>query len=138
MHKDYVKALSIIMDKTKHDIQNYYEEDLGDGLDDINVCKSLKKLVEQLEETKDTLSYYLRNTNEGYLVLENISSNYVIKFLDGDSFQKLNCGSYLEAYLNEKVWKVVKIENNSEKGYSFYNPEIGYQKLYSKMKVRVR
>ncbi len=138
MHKDYIKELSIIVEKTKHDIQNYYEEDPSEDPEDNEVCKSLEKLLEQLEDTKKTINHYLRNTNEGYLVSENISSNYVIKFLDDDSFQPLNCGCYLEAYVNNKGWNVVKVEHNPKKGYYFYNPEVGYPKLYPNMKVRVK
>lgn len=138
MEKEYMKEISTIIEKTKHDIQNYYEEEPGKEPVENEVSKSLEKLLEQLEETKSTIKHYLRSTNEGYLVLENVSSNYVIKFLDGDSFQPLVCGSYLETYVNDKGWNVVKIEHSSKKGYQFYNPEIGYPKLYQNMKVRVR
>ena len=138
MNKDYVKALRAIIEKTKHDIQNYSEEDPNEKSEYTEVRKSLDKLLEQLENTKNTINHYLRSTNEGYLVLENVSSNYVIKFLDGDTFQPLVCGSYIEAYINNKAWNVVKIEHNSKQGYYFYNPEIGCQSIYPNMKVRVR
>lgn len=138
MDKDFIKALGVIIEKAKHDIQNYHEVDSSDKSKYNEVSKSLEKLLEQLEDTKNTINHYLRSSNEGYLVLENISANYVIKFLDGTNFQPLLCGSYLDAYIKNKGWCVVKIEQDSENGYYFYNPEIGYQKLYKNMKVRVR
>lgn len=138
MNKDYVKALRAILERTKHDIQNYREVDPNATSEYTEVSKSLEKLLEQLEVTKSTINNFLKNTNEGYLVLENISSNYVIKFLDGDNFQPLICGSYIEAYINNKAWNVVKIEQDSKHGYYFYNPEIGRQNLYANMKVRLR
>ena len=138
MNKDYVKALRAIIEKSKHDIQNYREEDPSEKSEYTEVSKSLDKLLEQLEATKSTINHYLRSTTEGYLVLENVSSNYVIKFLDGDNFQPLVCGAYIEAYINNEDWNVVKIEHDSKQGYYFYNPEIGCQNLYPNMKVRVR
>ena len=138
MHKDSIKALSIIIANTKHDIQNYYEKDSGEKFENTEVNNSLEHLLKQLENTKNTLNHYLRDMNEWYLVLENISSNYIIKFLNGNSFQPLICGCYIEVYVNNKGWTVVKVEYSSKEGYSFYNPEIGYTKLYPNMKVRLR
>ncbi|MCB2298701.1 DUF5348 domain-containing protein [Clostridium tagluense] len=138
MDKEYIKAISTIIEKTKHDIQNYYEVDLCEKPKYNEVNKSLEKLLKQLEDTKSTINNYLKITNEGYLVLEHVSSNYVIKFLDGSNFQPLVCGFYLEAYINNKGWSVVKVEYDLKKGYYFYNPEIGCQNLYPNMKVRVR
>ena len=138
MDIDHINELSSIVEKTKNDIRNYYEKDLSEESEGNEVSKSLGKLLEQLEDTKNTINLYLRSTNEGYLVLENISSNYVIKFLNGDGFQPLSSEGYLEVYVNGKGWSVVKVEHSVEKGYYFYNPEIGYPKLYPNMKVRVK
>ena len=82
MDIDDINELSSIVEKTKNDIRNYYEKDLSEESEGNEVSKSLGKLLEQLEDTKNTINFYLRSTNEGYLVLENISSNYVIKFLN--------------------------------------------------------
>jgi len=138
MDKEYIKALGIIVEKAKNDIQNYCENDTGKGPEHNDVSKSLEKLLQQLEATKITIKNHLRSTNEGYLVLENVSSNYVIKFPNVNSFQPLICGTYLETYINDKGWNVVKIEHNPKDGYQFYNPEFGYHELYENMKVRVR
>ena len=138
MDKDCIYELSLIIEKSMLDIEKYYEPDLIEASEENVVSKSLRKLVKELEDTKNTINYYLSSANEGYLVLENISSNYVIRFLNDGSFQPLSSGSYLEIYVNGKGWTVVKIEHSPEKGYYFYNPEIGYPKLYPNMKVRVK
>ena len=138
MNKDYIKELRIIIEKAKQDIQNYYEENLDEDLEDKEVRKSIDKLLEQLEDTKKIINNNLISTNEGYLVFEDVSCNYVIKFLDGERFQPLTKEGYLDVYIKTKGWKRGKIGYNEAKGHYFYNPEVGYFKLYSNMKVRVR
>ena len=137
MDNQYITALKTFIEKTKSEAEKIHEDNPGEELEDNEVSKALKVLVEKLDDIKSTIEYYSRSTNEGYLV-ENSSGKYVIKFLNGDSSNEIICGNNLEVYVNGKGWKSGRIEYSEDKGYYFYNAEELYPKLYTDMKVRIR
>lgn len=135
MDKQYIKALNIIS-KTKSELKNIYNTAEYKGLENSEVSNSLDKLLQELEDVKNTIEYFSGHTKEGYLI-ENSNGKYEVEFADGNRSYDLSCGSAVEINVNGE-WFAGRVEHKTDKGYYFYNSEVEHPVLHQGMKARLR
>lgn len=140
MDNNYIKALDII-EKAKYDLSKIYEKGTTETLEDKKAYKEIEKVLDCLDDAKDTIIHYNKPIWEGSL-MENENGKFSIEFNDGSSPHALSCGSSLEVYLREdsdedvdEGWHSGRVEANN-KGYYFYGAN--KPMLYQGMRVRIR
>ena len=136
MDYGYIKALDI-MKNAKIDLQDIYNTAECKGLENAEVSNSIDELIDDIEKTRYEIEYYLRPAKEGCLT-ENSTGKFKLEYFNGGSSYHLGYGSRLEIYDGEEGWKVGRVRHNINKGYYFYNKELGNPALYSGMKARLR
>jgi len=136
MDSKYIKGLEIIT-KAMFDLQKIYDEADSRGLENLEASEAIYNLLDRLENTKDTIKYYTRETTEGYLE-ELPSGKFEIEPTEGGYSHSLSCGSALELYFEGEGWQPGRVEYMPDKGYYFYNIDMSNPTLYRGMKARFR
>jgi hypothetical protein len=138
MNTNYLEAVEIIQ-ITRVNLEKLIIKDNEKSFENERAYRSIKNLLSEFETVIDTINYYSKPSEEGYLT-KNINGVFEIEYINGNSKYPLYCGNNIEILINVDGWKAGRIESTPKNnvGYYFYNEEPENYALYNGMKVRLR
>jgi Domain of unknown function (DUF5348) len=133
MDINYIKALDHI-ERLKNELEKIISKSDVKGMENSETYNSIQSLTLELEKAAADIKYFNTPAKEGNLQQQS-DGKYEICGIT------LICGSVLEVWDEEESqWKVGRVEHafRDDKGYYFYNSDMGHPALYSGMKARIR
>ena len=140
MYTKYIGDIILLSEKLNKAIYLLPTSSEKETMEETKIRLSIAKAAEALNDSKNTIKHFTKNTRQGCLK-KNSQGKFYIQFGNGEESYAFSCGNSIEVYLDENAkkdimegWHSGKVEYSDK--YYFCGP--GNPNLNSNMRARVR